>query len=98
VWAKVKEEMQELEEEVTNVADRNAEKVEEEFGDLLFSLVNYARYAKVDPEAALEKANMKFTRRFKYIEAHAEKNNKTLPEMGLEEMDAIWNEAKTKGL
>lgn len=95
VWKKVKEEEQEL---LEAVATGRKEKTEEEFGDLLFALVNYSRYLKVDPEAALERTNLKFIRRFKYIEEQAAKNNKALNDMTLEEMDGIWNEAKKNGL
>jgi XTP/dITP diphosphohydrolase len=95
VWKKVEEEMEELHEAKSGA---NKAKVEEEFGDLLFALVNYARFLKVDPEAALERTNLKFIRRFKYIEEQAEKTQKDLKAMSLEEMDAIWNEAKQKGL
>ncbi|MBP6730455.1 MAG: nucleoside triphosphate pyrophosphohydrolase [Chitinophagales bacterium] len=107
VWKKVEEEMQELrveidlrkQEEVVPDSRANVpDKVEEEFGDLLFALVNYARFLKVDPETALERTNIKFIRRFKFIEQRAEELGKTLNDMTLEEMDGIWNEAKTKGL
>ena len=74
------------------------EKIEDEFGDLLFALVNYSRFLKIDPESAHERTNIKFIRRFKFIEERAEQMKKTLHDMTLEEMDAIWNEAKLKGL
>jgi XTP/dITP diphosphohydrolase len=90
VWEKVEEEMQELKEVVEGQDDPS--RIEEEFGDVLFSLVNYARFLKVDPETALEKVNKKFKSRFEYIEAHA---SKELTDMTLEEMDALWNEAKS---
>ena len=90
VFAKVKEELAELEAEVEN---NEQDKIEEEFGDLLFSMINYARFLKVDPELALERCNRKFIKRFQYIEEQA---NKPLDEMSLSEMDALWNEAKTK--
>lgn len=89
VWAKVEEEIDELKEALTI----SEEAKEEEFGDVLFSLVNYARFIKVDPETALEKINLKFKRRFEYIEANAPK---PMDDMSLMEMDALWNEAKTK--
>lgn len=92
VWDKVKEEIGELEEAV-QLGDPS--KMEEEFGDVLFALVNYARFIKVDPEAALERINQKFKRRFEYIEDHADK---PLNDMGLQAMDDLWNEAKRKGL
>lgn len=90
VWDKVREEMEELHEEV--VAGKDQSRVEEEFGDLLFALINYARFIKVDPETALEKVNKKFKRRFEYIEGHADR---PLEDMSLEEMDALWNSAKS---
>ncbi len=90
VWDKVEEEMQEFREaeQSGKMAD-----VEEEFGDLMFSMINYARFIDVDPETALEKVNKKFKRRFEYIE---EKATKPLDDMTLEEMDSLWNEAKKK--
>ena len=97
VWKKVEEEMSELKYEIS-ASKPNSVKVEEEFGDLLFALVNYARFLKVDPETALERTNIKFIRRFKYIEEQAELLNRSLNDMTLDEMDAIWNAAKAKGL
>ncbi len=88
VYAKVEEEMGELQEAILM---QNQNRVEEEFGDLLFSLINYARFINVDPETALEKTNLKFKKRFEYIEANAPKS---LEEMTLEEMDGLWEEAK----
>ena len=73
--------------------DDSQERKEEEFGDLLFSLINFARFQDIDPETALEKVNRKFKKRFEYIEAHA---SKSLQEMTLSEMDALWEEAKGK--
>lgn len=96
VWKKVEEEMSELKSEIEN--PKSAIAVEEEFGDLLFALVNYARFLKIDPETALERTNIKFIRRFKFIEEKAEKMKKSLNDMSLEEMDGIWNEAKLAGL
>ena len=90
VWAKVKEEEAEL---IEAVASENQDHIEEEFGDLLFSLINYSRFLQVDPEAALEKVNKKFKLRFEYIE---EKADKPLKEMSLAEMDALWEESKRK--
>jgi XTP/dITP diphosphohydrolase len=95
VWKKVEEEMQELQREV---AAQDKVKTEAELGDLLFALVNYSRFLKVDPEAALERTNLKFIRRFKFIEEQARQQNKSLKDMSLSEMDAIWNEAKAAGL
>ncbi|NNL92783.1 MAG: nucleoside triphosphate pyrophosphohydrolase [Saprospiraceae bacterium] len=89
VWLKVEEEKNEL---IDAVASGDAVHIEEEFGDLMFALINYARFLKVDPEAALEKVNKKFKRRFEYIESHAEK---PLQDMSLDEMDALWNISKT---
>ena len=90
VWEKVEEEMAEFKE--TLLAENNQEKREEEFGDILFSLINYARFQNIEPETALERINQKFKKRFEYIEAKA---TKSLDDMSLEEMDALWNEAKT---
>lgn len=90
VYAKVIEEMDELQEAIALQQD---DKIEEEFGDLLFSLINYARFIKVDPETALEKTNLKFKKRFEYIEKNA---GKPLNEMSLEEMDLLWEKAKTE--
>lgn len=95
VWDKVKEEMDELHAEVE--AGRN-EKMEEEFGDVLFALVNYARFIEVNPEEALERTNRKFIRRFRYLEDRVREQNLRLNEMSLAEMDVFWNEAKAKGL
>lgn len=93
VWEKVKEELQELEQEVEG--QNSQEKIEEEFGDVLFALINYARFLKIKPEHALEKTNRKFIKRFQHIEQVAQEKNKKLQEMSLEEMDIIWNNAKT---
>jgi MazG family protein len=90
VWEKVEEEKAELEEAVNS---QDKAKIEEEFGDLMFALVNYARFLDLDPEAALERVNKKFKSRFEYIE---DKADKPLQDMTLGEMDALWNEAKEK--
>jgi len=90
VWDKVEEEMQELKAEVETRSD----KMEEEFGDLLFALINYARFIGVNPEDALEKTNKKFIKRFTYLEEESKKDGKNLGEMSLEEMDVYWNRAK----
>lgn len=90
VWDKVIEELDELREEVKD----DSNKKEEEFGDLLFALVNYSRFIEVNPEDALEKANVKFKRRFQYLEEHARKDGKALYDMSLKEMDVYWEEAK----
>ena len=91
VWSKVKEEISEFEAEVEQM-DR--EKAEAELGDVLFSLVNAARLYKLNPDNALEHTNQKFIRRFNYLEQHTIKDGRNLKDMTLEEMDAIWNEAK----
>jgi XTP/dITP diphosphohydrolase len=91
VKAKVDEEMGELYEAVDS---GNREHMEEEFGDVLFALVNYARFIKVDPELALEKTNKKFIRRFQQMETMAEQEGKLLHDMNLAEMDALWNKVK----
>jgi MazG family protein len=91
VWDKVEEEIQEFKE--TLEQNLSQEKREEEFGDVLFSLVNYARFLNIDPETALERVNLKFKKRFEYIEAQAPRD---LHDMSLAEMDALWEEAKHK--
>lgn len=91
VWDKVEEELGELKEEVAKAENG---RMEEEFGDLLFALVNYSRFIEVNPEDALEKANMKFKRRFQYLEEHIKKDGKSLFDMSLAEMDVYWEEAK----
>lgn len=91
VWDKVREEMAEFEE---TVAEKSPERMEEEMGDLLFSVINAARLYKINPENALEKTNRKFISRFNYLEKRAHELNKPLKEMTLAEMDAIWEEAK----
>ncbi len=92
VWSKVREEMGEFEAEISSLSE---ERMEEEFGDLLFALVNAARKYGINPDNALERTNRKFKARFGYVEDNAPK---PLPEMTLEEMDQLWNEAKSKGL
>jgi XTP/dITP diphosphohydrolase len=92
VWEKVEEELGELKKEVDEKAP--LEKIENELGDVLFSLVNYARFVGVNPEDALEKTNKKFIRRFQYLESEASKAGKKLDEMTLAEMDVYWNKAK----
>lgn len=96
VWAKVEEELQEFKDEF-NIAENehiDKEKAEGEFGDLLFSLVNYARFIDINPENALEKTNKKFIKRFQFLESKAKENGKALQDMTLAEMDVYWNEAK----
>jgi XTP/dITP diphosphohydrolase len=92
VWNKVEEEIGELRENIAGNAPKDD--IEEEFGDVLFSLVNYARFIGVDPETALERVNRKFKSRFEYIEKNAPR---PLAEMTLAEMDVLWNEAKKRG-
>jgi len=91
VWEKVEEEMQELREAI---AGGSQEKTEEEFGDLVFSLINYARFLQVDAENALDRTNKKFIHRFTSMERIALESGRQLNEMSLEEMDAIWNQIK----
>ena len=91
VWDKVQEEYNELKAEIKNM---DSEKMEEEFGDLLFSMINAARLYKINPENALERTNRKFIRRFNYLEEQTLKQGKNLKEMSLEEMDRYWEEAK----
>ncbi len=91
VWEKVQEEMAEFKETLDQ--NLSQEKKEEEFGDVLFSLINYARFQNIDPETALDRINHKFRKRFEFIERNAPRE---LKEMSLEEMDALWDEAKTK--
>ena len=92
VWDKVNEELSELKEEIDSTSD-NA-KIESEFGDVLFSMINYARFIDVDPEMALERTNKKFIKRFQYLESESKKDGKEMSEMTLEEMDEYWNAAK----
>lgn len=100
VWAKVEEELSEFKSEFDIEKNKaiDSDKAEAEFGDLLFSLINYARHMGINPENALEKTNKKFIRRFTYLESKAEENKLELQNMTLEEMDIFWNEAKSKGL
>ena len=91
VWEKVQEELQELRDEIET---GNQEKMEAEFGDVLFSMINYARFLKINPEDALERTNKKFIKRFQYLESKAAELGKSLSDMTLAEMDVFWNEAK----
>lgn len=91
VWLKVEEEQQELLESIQNA---EPDKIEEEFGDLMFSLINYARFLQLDPEGALEKTNRKFIHRFQAMETLAKAEGKELSHMTLQEMDALWNSIK----
>jgi XTP/dITP diphosphohydrolase len=95
VWEKVMEEVQEFKVEVDKAEnDPDREKLEMEFGDLLFALVNYSRFLEINPEDALERSNRKFIRRFQYVEKNARNIGKSIHQMSLDEMDAFWNEAK----
>jgi XTP/dITP diphosphohydrolase len=96
VWEKVEEEMQEFRDEFNAVDNQviDKERAEGEFGDLLFSLINYARFIDINPENALEKTNKKFIKRFQYLESKAKQLGKNLKDMTLTEMDVFWNEAK----
>jgi len=93
VWEKVQEELSEFN---TEVAKGNTDGAEAEFGDLLFAMINYARFIKVHPESALERTNKKFIKRFQYLETAARNAGRPLEEMSLEEMDVYWEEAKNK--
>jgi len=92
VWAKVEEELNELKQEIHAM---NKDRIEAEFGDLFFSLINAARLYAIDPDNALERTNQEFIRRFNYIEQRAKQTGKSLKEMSLDEMEAFWQEAKT---
>lgn len=91
VWDKVEEEMEEFKAEM----NKDSEKKEEEFGDLMFALINYARHNGIHPEDALEKTNKKFIRRFKYIEESARAQGRSIAELNLDEMEDLWQKAKT---
>ena len=91
VWEKVQEELSELNDEIIK---GNSDKIEAEFGDVLFSMVNYARFINVNPENALERTNKKFINRFKYLEKAAKEDGKLLQDMSLKEMDVFWDESK----
>lgn len=91
VWEKVQEEITELNEEIKN---GSKDSIESEFGDVLFSMINFARFIDVNPENALEKTNKKFINRFQYLELAAKKEGKKLTEMSLKEMDVFWDQSK----
>lgn len=91
VFEKLQEELGELQHEIS---EDNKDKIEAEFGDVLFSMINYARFLGVNPENALERTNKKFIKRFQYIEGKAKELGKSLKDMTLAEMDVFWNEAK----
>ena len=95
VWDKVHEEFSELKTEIDKM---DADKMEGEFGDLFFSLINAARLYKINPENALERTNQKFIRRFNYLEQETLQKGRNLKDMTLAEMDLFWDEAKRKGL
>lgn len=98
VWEKVEEEMNEFKEEFNAEAESlDKSKATLEFGDLLFSLVNYARFIDIDPEEALERTNLKFIKRFQYLETASKKDGKNISEMTLAEMDEYWEKAKQLG-
>lgn len=92
VWNKVLEEINELQNEINNNSSKDS--IEKEFGDVMFALINYARFLDINPEDALEKTNKKFIKRFKYLENKANELNRTLKSMTLEEMDVFWEQAK----
>lgn len=96
VWEKVEEEMSEFKAEfnIENGKDIDKEKAQNEFGDLLFSLINYARFVDINPEEALERTNKKFIKRFNYLEEQSAKDGKNIAEMSLPEMDHYWEKAK----
>ena len=93
VLEKVKEELDELK---TEIDAMSSNKIESEFGDVMFSLVNYARFLKINPENALERTNKKFIKRFNYIEKKAQKNKKKISDLSIEEMEILWQEAKKR--
>lgn len=94
VWDKLMEEIQELKIEIDNKASKI--RIEDEFGDVLFSIINYARFIDVNPEDALERTNKKFIKRFQFLEKTSEYLKKDLSDMTLDEMEVIWQESKTK--
>ena len=91
VWEKVQEELSELNTEVKN---GNTQNMESEFGDVLFSMINYARFLKINPENALEKTNQKFSKRFQYLEKASKTSGKELADMSLQEMELCWEQSK----
>ncbi|OEK06923.1 nucleoside triphosphate pyrophosphohydrolase [Roseivirga misakiensis] len=97
VWEKVEEEMQEFKDEFNVDSDTpiDKQKAQAEFGDLLFSLVNYSRFIDIDPEEALERTNLKFIKRFQYLESESQKDGKSISDMSLDEMDEYWERAKS---
>ncbi|MBN08979.1 MAG: nucleoside triphosphate pyrophosphohydrolase [Flavobacteriaceae bacterium] len=95
VWLKVKEEEKEL---IEAINKKELTSIEEEYGDLMFSLINFARFINIDPEKAIEKTNKKFISRFKLIEKTAKKNKKSIDSLGMEYLDKIWRESKNKSV
>ncbi len=93
VWDKFQEELKELDYALDS---NNMDAVEDEFGDVLFSLINYARFIKINPETALERTNKKFIQRFQYIEAQAKKSDKSIENLSLVEMEKLWQAAKNQ--
>jgi XTP/dITP diphosphohydrolase len=91
VFSKVEEELQEFHHEI---ASQNPDNMESEFGDVLFSLINYARFININPENALERTNKKFIKRFQYMERQIKHQNKDINDLSVEQMNALWNEAK----
>ena len=91
VFSKVEEELQEFHREI---ASQSPDNMESEFGDVLFSLINYARFININPENALERTNKKFIKRFQYMERQIKHQNKDINDLSVEQMDALWNEAK----
>ncbi len=98
VWQKVIEEIGELKEELNKNDEDNNENITQEFGDVLFALINYARFIDVNPDTALEKTNRKFKSRFEYMETRAKEQGKPLQDMTIDEMENLWQEAKQKEL
>ena len=95
VWDKFKEELKELDQALDS---KKEDAIEDEFGDVLFSLINYARFIKVNPETALERTNKKFIKRFQYIESMAKKSNRSIENLTLVEMESYWNQAKNQSI
>ena len=95
VWDKFKEELKELDQALDS---KKEDAIEDEFGDVLFSLINYARFIKVNPESALERTNKKFIKRFQHIESMAKKSNRSIENLTLVEMESYWNQAKNQSI
>jgi XTP/dITP diphosphohydrolase len=95
VWDKFKEELKELDQALSS---KKEDAIEDEFGDVLFSLINYARFIKVNPETALERTNKKFIKRFQHIESMAKKSNRSIENLTLVEMESYWKQAKNQSV